>query len=130
VNGRKVFIVGLLVSLALVAILAVVALVAFGRQDAHGLAIANGRQSDAARAASALHGLSGVARVLVGVFLVINPVLALVGWLSLALPTEVASSRPGQVAIALSYLVAFVGGWWIVGAIVDHIARRRMSVGR
>ena len=121
---------GLLVSLALVVAFGIVAMVAIDRASVQGFAVASGHQADAARAASALHGLSKLARVIGVLFLVINPVLALVGWLSLALPAGFTSTRAGQAAICLSYLIAFFGGWWLVGTVVDRIARRHPLAGR
>ncbi len=70
-----------------------------------------------------------VYKLLIWVFLIANPVFALVGWASLALPPHVTASPAGRVLVGGAYVVAFLGGWWLVAGVVDRwIARRSGKV--
>ena len=74
--------------------------------------------------------LNWIYKSLVAMFLIINPVLAIVLFGSAALPSSVSQSQVGQLVLAATSLVAFFGGWWLVAGVLVWMSalwRRRQA---
>ena len=59
--------------------------------------------------------------LLIVIFLMLNPVFALVGFASLAVPVELRATPAGQKVLAVVYALAFVVGWWLVAWFIDRV---------
>ncbi len=114
----QVFVAGILMSLMLVAVFVLLSTFALGKA------------TDGQIGAATFGRLDVVGRLLIGAFLVINPLFALVGWASLALPASFRESQSGQIIIGVIYLLAFLEGWWLVGTLVGRFTGRQGEVRR